>query len=281
MRLAYLILAAAFVASFAGSLHPAFDALATFRVPLSAVMIIAWVCNRRALATLPMAIIAMMGLAWNHALWQAGVDRESNVTLFQHNVRATNTALEELTAAIKTTDPDIITLQEISLVNVGLLTRLQGDYPHQHVCSFGQLYSMAVLSRLPQTESLPICSAKRGLAAMEVMGPDGPGWVASVHLVWPWPYPQRPQSDGIARQIAALEGPVIVAGDFNQLPWSHAVRSITEAAGAQYLGPRRRTFQLLGLPLPLDHVLAASGEVTRLGRIGSDHRALVAQVSFK
>ncbi|MEM6277311.1 MAG: endonuclease/exonuclease/phosphatase family protein [Pseudomonadota bacterium] len=280
MRLAYLILAAAFVASFAGEWHPAFDALATFRVPLSIAMIASWLYTRRR-ATAPLAVVAVVGLLWNHLFWQAGTDRDSNITLFQHNVRATNTSLEELVTAIKDVDPDIITLQEISMLNAGLLPRLQGDYPHQHVCSFGQLYSMAVLSRLPRTDSLPICSYRRGLAAMEVVGPDGPGWVASIHLLWPWPYPQRVQSEGIARQIAELDGPVIVAGDFNQLPWSYAVRSITEAAGAEYLGPRRRTFQLYGMPLPLDHVLAASGEVTRLGRIGSDHRALAARVAFK
>ncbi|MEM1374642.1 MAG: endonuclease/exonuclease/phosphatase family protein [Pseudomonadota bacterium] len=280
MIYAYLILSAAFVASFAGALHPAFDAMATFRVPLSAVMIATWLARRRP-STVPLAIWAVIGLAWNHVFWPVGTDREGTITLFQHNVRATNSALEELASAIKDADPDVITLQEISLVNAGLLTRLQGDYPHQHVCSFGQLYSMAVLSRLPRTDRLPVCSPRRGLAAMEVMGPDGPGWVASVHLYWPWPYQQRPQSDGIARRIAELNGPVIVAGDFNQLPWSYAVRSIAQAGGVTNLGPRRRTFEVLGMPLPIDHVLAASGEVTRLGRVGSDHRALSARVSFQ
>ncbi|MEM8593111.1 MAG: endonuclease/exonuclease/phosphatase family protein, partial [Pseudomonadota bacterium] len=177
-------------------------------------------------------------------------------------------------------DPDVITLQEISPTNEPLLAALRPNYPHQHRCHYGTSYSLAVLSRLPPTSSSPMCSDVRGLAAIEITAPDGPGWVASVHLFWPWPYAQRPQVNEIAERLKALPGRKVVAGDFNQVPWSHAVKTLRRASAANYLGPRRATYSLHGIPLPIDHVLAPTGSVTRIPKHGSKHRGLLARIAF-
>ena len=74
----------------------------------------------------------------------------------------------------------------------------------------------------------------------------------------------------------------MMAGDFNQMPWSHRVRALADAAGGVLAGPARATYHLRGAPLPIDHVVAPGGGAVRPARptLGADHRGIVADVTL-
>ena len=114
---------------------------------------------------------------------------------------------------------------------------------------------------------------------MQLRTPDGPVWLVSVHLHWPYPYRQPEQVELILPILERLEGPVIIGGDFNMVPWSNTMGRIEAAARAEVLGPMVTTYWLRDLvPLSIDHVLApAGGTVFARTWLGSDHAGLVAR----
>ena len=97
-------------------------------------------------------------------------------------------------------------------------------------------------------------------------------WCGSYLFTWngPFLFNQYYQSQIIAERIAGLDGQVLIAGDFNMVPWAGNLQRIEAAAGNHRLGAFRNTFRSGGwlLPLPIDTVLVpkgASGTVDLMG----------------
>jgi len=185
---------------------------------------------------------------------------------------------QALAADILSQAPDVITLQEVSVRNEPLLEMLRRAYPHQHLCRSTSVRGLAVLSRLPAGRSR-FCDPTGGMAGLRLESEFGPVWAVSLHLVWPWPLPQAEQVRRLAPQLAALEAPVILGGDFNMVPWSFAVGRLARASGTRRAGRVPPSFRLGPLPMPIDHVFAPGGG-SALPRpfTGSDHRGLMARV---
>ncbi|MEM8593110.1 MAG: endonuclease/exonuclease/phosphatase family protein [Pseudomonadota bacterium] len=279
----FVLFVLAFLATFLGALHPILDATSVLRMPLAWLLVAFLIFARRHRWLLIPGALAVGTLLWHYTGWHRTVPTGGSLTLFQHNLYFKNRSPEDVITEIERRDPDVITFQEVAARTEFILTRLAGRYPHQHRCRVAEdIYDMAVLSKLPLADGSPVCSPNRGLAALQVASPAGDVWIVSIHLPWPWPFDQPSGLAGAKDTLATLDGPKIVAGDFNNVPWSHAVKSTATAVGARYLGPRRNTFEIevSGIELPLDHVLAPSGQVERLGKLGSDHNALFARVGF-
>jgi endonuclease/exonuclease/phosphatase (EEP) superfamily protein YafD len=190
-----------------------------------------------------------------------------------------NDNLSGLEADIRAADPDVITLQEVSPPNEALLAALADRWPHQHFCPFARVGGTAVVTRLPPLPGRKLCAP--GLAAVEVTGPQGPLWLVSVHLHWPWPYRQSAQLKDLLPLVETMESPVVMAGDFNMVPWSNALAALRWAGGVENAGPTRATY--LGfapwLRLPIDQILAPGGGLVETRpALGSDHLGLRAVV---
>ncbi|WP_095589898.1 endonuclease/exonuclease/phosphatase family protein [Actibacterium ureilyticum] len=275
------VLAVILAAGFGGGLHPAGDSLAVFRVPVAAAMLLVWLIwrPRGPWGALPalFAAAAMVGVI------VASVPRvgAGPLRLYQRNLLHTNTAAEQLAEDIRTRRPDVVTLQEVSDRNAALLQMLARDYPHQVLCPFSGWNGIAILSRYPFRPGSDSCSERRSFASARVVAPQGVFRLYSVHLYWPWPHGQVPQRDRLMADLAAQDGPFVIAGDFNMVPWSRTLAELRRASGTQLAGPVRATRWLGGLPLPIDHVLApGGGRVKRLDRLGSDHAGLWAEIGL-
>ncbi|MEM6897179.1 MAG: endonuclease/exonuclease/phosphatase family protein [Pseudomonadota bacterium] len=282
---------ALFLLSYLGGLHPAADAFTVVRFPLAALVLLglAVPALRVSLPYLAVACLAVSFLLWQGGAWhliekpRLAPPTGEGITLYQRNLLYSNVEIPALVEDVARQDPDVITLQEVSRKNAALLDALRADYPYQVYCA-NPRGGVAVLSRLTPGPEGPVCATPTtpgGAAALNVETSEGQGWIIALHLRWPWPYEQHRQLRDIAPEIAALEGPKILAGDFNAMPWSNAVRRMISTTGARYVGPRRTTFWIGMVPLPLDHVLAGRGSVERLGLAGSDHRGLLARVTFR
>lgn len=274
-------LALALAASYAGALHPGGDSFAVFRVPA-------------ALALLAVALLGLPRGVWRWVMAGAGLAALLGVLavaipraepgplkLYQRNLLHTNTAAAEVAAEILNRSPDVVTLQEVSDQNVALLDHLRKVYPHQWFCPFAGWNGIAILSRFPFRPDSTSCSRGRSFATARVVAPQGVFRLYSVHLYWPWPHGQAAQRDRLVSEIAAQDGPFVIAGDFNMVPWSHTLDVLREASETALAGPVRATRWLSGLPMPIDHVLApGGGRVARLDRMGSDHAGLWAEISL-
>lgn len=262
-----------------GWVHPAGDAAAVVRVPLALIALLGllllrrpriWVFSGGVLCALALGPIALNFV-------QSGEAGE--ITVYNKNMFHRNRDLVGLEADIRESGADVVTLQEASSRNSSVLQSLSDLYPNQVRCSFNGWNTIAILSKHP-LEGEVQCTAWRGAAAVEVAFPQGNAWVVSVHLSWPYPYPQMESAEMVRELIEGLDGPKVVAGDFNVVPWAWSVRMTELAAGGRVLGPRRHTYVLRGLPLPIDHVIAPSGQVERRPRLGSDHFGLLGRVDL-
>lgn len=279
-----------------GGLAAPLDTLALLRVPSAVVLLgTAFVFGGAVrLASLVFALV-MLATCWKgHRQGEPSAD----LILYQKNVFHQNESPHALVADIIASDADVLTLQELSYETAIVKTELSGSYPHVHACTY-RGWEIAVMSRLPFTGTGALCSQSRGLAAVEVLTVQGPVWVASTHIPWPWPFDGWDSGREFAELLAGLSGPIVVAGDFNTVPWAATVTRLARAAGAKVLGPVRGSLRVdpvrmvrgndmtgafdaalgpLAVPLPIDHVLAPGGQRSLRPGLGSDHRGVLARI---
>lgn len=275
----------ALLAGYGGALHPVGDSLAVFRAEIAlAVAALSALClavTMRALAAVALLAAVAAGLPIFLSLNLAAGASDANATLYQKNLSFRIADLAPVEADIRAVAPDFLTLQEVTAANAALLDALADTLPGRQLCPFATVGGVAVASRWPKVAGSGQCLP--GLAAMQVEAPRGPVWAVSVHLHWPWPYGQAEQVQALLPLLRGLDGPVVMAGDFNMVPWSHTLRSVAAATGATLAGPARRTFPLRGgrPVLAIDHALTPyAGETTIRPLLGSDHHGLVARFAL-
>jgi endonuclease/exonuclease/phosphatase (EEP) superfamily protein YafD len=273
-----------------GWLHPFGDSLAVGRgVAAAAILIIAVFAS---FAGLRMAAFVSMLLALltggQVLLAYAWPGLPGPYAIYQKNMLFRNADLVGLEADIRAVGSQIVTLQEVSDPNLAMLTALRDAYPYQQICPGSRVGGTAVLTKLTPVQGTGFCGP--GLAAMQVVGPpkgesgeQDRFWIVSVHLHWPWPYAQAEQVDRLLPILDKLQGPAIMAGDFNMVRWGATVTRMAEILDLRPVGPTFGSYVGLSdmLPLPIDHVFATrGGRVTSRGALGSDHLGLLAEVNI-
>ena len=207
-----------------------------------------------------------------------------NYTIYQKNMLFRNADLPALEADIRTADAQIVTLQEVSDPNLALVSALRDVYPFQQVCPGNRVGGTAILTQLTPVPGTAFCGP--GLAAMQVVaGAEGQDrfWLVSVHLHWPWPYAQAEHVERLLPILDRLQGPAILAGDFNMVRWANSVTRLAEILGVRPAGPTMGSYVGLSslFALPLDHVFTTQGGRVSLRPVaGSDHLGLLAGVEI-
>ena len=201
-------------------------------------------------------------------------------TLYQKNMYYLNADFSGLEADIRAAAPLALTLQEVSPPNLALLDALQDILPHRLHCP-DQGRGATVATALTPVPGGEVCAP--GLAALQVEREGTTLWIVSVHLYWPWPYRQADHTAALLPILEGLEGPVVMAGDFNMVRWGASVQSLAAAARVRPVGATAGTY--LGfapwLRLPIDHAFApGGGRVAYREGFGSDHLGLLAELEL-
>lgn len=281
-RLLVVLAAIALAASFAGNVHGVGDSLAVFRLAIlvGALCAAALVWRWRGAQVLALVVFGIGGVQLADSAF-AIVPEAPDFVLYQKNLLYLERDRTAFIADVIASNADVVTLQEVGPANESMLDALRSAYPHQLLCNDKELRRMAIVSRtaFEVQECFDISGAARVVTQLGGRSVQ----VYSLHLFWPYPYPQ-------ARQVAALE-PVfeaqrteftIVAGDFNMTPWGRSVAAIETATGTERVGRAAATYYLKGYPLAIDHVLASggAGSVQARAKMGSDHLGLIASIVF-
>jgi endonuclease/exonuclease/phosphatase (EEP) superfamily protein YafD len=296
------------IAGFFGKVHPAFDSFSHFRIHLAAMMagcaVVLLACSlvkegAVALAFAAAAVAttsASMSLPWLgqvHAALPAK-DQRAVYRLLHMNVRFDNPEPGRILSLIGRVQPDVITLNEVSMMWAEKLDLLSAAYPHRIVCSFpGRYWQVAILSRRPFAPGAePECDERGAFAVAAVDFGGRQVEVAALHLGWPWPYEQSWQIDNVAPHLARLGDTALLAGDMNATPWSAAVSRVAQAGGLTLAPSPGATWLSRRLPdgfrsfgLPIDQVFSKGdvqvNSVRTLEDSGSDHRPVLVEFSIK
>jgi len=272
---------------FTGSVVPIGDSLAVFRRELAIICalfgVVALGFGKFRISVL--AFIVSIGAGVSLVPWMKKTDEITpTFSLRQHNVFFGNTDLSALFEFANNSGADILTFQEVGTKSKPHIALTQEKYPHYQQCFYGQ-GGVAVMAK----DLGPLvghgCTEKGKLAWIRLHTKVGPVTFASIHQLWPWPSGQYWQSARLASELRNIPRPIIVAGDFNMVPWSATTQLLAEAVGGEIATGLDPTFEIANgfLKLRIDNVIAPKG--SRLGvstteKLGSDHAALWAEIEL-
>jgi endonuclease/exonuclease/phosphatase (EEP) superfamily protein YafD len=259
--------------------------------------------------TLALAVLGFAASAWTYVPeWLSSLPSRPTANgtvlkLMTHNVFGLNYDMKRVAAVIAEENPDIVALQEYFPEQQALDALLKPNYPYAVRCQGGKRANLGLYSKIPFDKEMsekdcPDNAYATQRTAHIIAGftlSDGTHFsVMTTHMDWPFPIErQRQELAAAAQEANAVEGPLIVVGDFNSTPWSYAMKGFEAMTGM-----RRETRNLITFPelftvpqriardgilhttpfLPLDQVFERGVAVTELHRgaqTGSDHLPVV------
>jgi endonuclease/exonuclease/phosphatase (EEP) superfamily protein YafD len=233
-----------------------------------------------------LASIALFAL---NSLAPTAPDRQPDLSMISFNVLGFNPRGADLAAFLASQAPDVAVILEAPALHDDLDT-MNAAFPFNAGCGLGARCDLAVFSRHPlgDVEIIPFFTIHGRLvrAVIEIDGHDVT--LLAAHLTKPyfgdW---HDQQMDRLLEVLEEVEGPVVLAGDFNSQAFVRAFRTHLIGEADMRLASRLQpTWPALGsLPLSMagfaiDHVLvrgAIAPVDVRLidDPIGSNHRGLV------
>jgi endonuclease/exonuclease/phosphatase family metal-dependent hydrolase len=150
------------------------------------------------------------------------------LTVMSYSLCSANTNLPAAVEVIRQARPDLLLLQEVKPDAAEFLQRELADLyaPDSYNLQFSYepAARQALLSRYP-LRPLGLAPALGDAQQVRVELPGGPLTVWNVHVSQPQFWPQHTaQMQALAQAIPAVDGPLIVGGDFNSTPYSDAYR---------------------------------------------------------
>jgi endonuclease/exonuclease/phosphatase (EEP) superfamily protein YafD len=223
------------------------------------------------------------------------------------NVLHLQRGTDGVVAAIKALDPDFVLLQEVESRDVVGLAQALGMQRSHHPNAYHASVNLdgpkatwgnLILSRHPLYEAGSIPNPGGGsFGVWAITEVDGKKFVvANVHLSATWkanPLHVKESGENRARELAALAGswrergspPIIIGGDFNQIPFGNNYAAMTEhwSDALAALGKNDMTFRTGLLQTRVDYMLASQQWLATAGGVvqtdASDHRLIWADLT--
>lgn len=295
------------VAGYFGSVHPAFDAVAHFRVHLAALLFagaVAALFLRLRLAAACAMVVALgailsvgptihiPGIKPVNAAYAPKDQSRPLYRLMQLNLRFNNPEPNKVLSLIGRTQPDVITLDEVSDMWREKIELIRAAYPYRVLCpSESWVGAAAVLSRRP-FDGEGVCDDTDSFAKATVSFGGKAVDIVALHVDWPWPFAQFQRIEGLKPYLGSIGTTALAAGDLNAASWSYAARLIADSGSMKLMPGPGPTWLYRRLPaalrpwigLPLDHVFAKGAidihSIATAGDVGSDHAPLIVEFSL-
>jgi endonuclease/exonuclease/phosphatase (EEP) superfamily protein YafD len=230
-----------------------------------------------------------------HAVGGAPGDR---IRILTANVLTPNRNTDGLIALIRAHKPHVFVTLETDQWWQDRLDVLEPDYPYSMKCPLDNLYGMHVYSQLPLEDEAVQFLVEDDIPSMHALVVLPSGRKVRMHFLHPAPpspteHDESTERDAellvVAKSVAGLDTPVIVAGDLNDVAWSTTTRLFRKISGL--LDPRigRGMFNTFHadhwfLRWPLDHLFHSRhftlGFIRRLPHFGSDHFPMLVELVY-
>ena len=169
------------------------------------------------------------------------VSDTTTVKVMTHNVFGLNYDLQRVNEAIRIEDPDIVALQEFFPEQAGLSDLLKDRYPYAVRCQGGKRANLGLFSKFPFREEMTAGECPENAWGAQRTAHIIAGFTLSngtsfslltTHMDWPYPIErQRDEFAAVAEAANAIEGPLLVVGDFNSTPWSYTMKAFEAETG--------------------------------------------------
>jgi endonuclease/exonuclease/phosphatase (EEP) superfamily protein YafD len=222
----------------------------------------------------------------------------SRLSLLIVNVLMENRDAESLRQLVYATQPDVLLAMETDGWWTRALRPLQPQYPYRVELPRGNTYGMVLYSRLPlenirvrylEHPQVPSIHADLRLPNGRLVAFHGvhPPPPVPLHYLVKGPRYKEVTLLKVGNLVQQKPGPAIVAGDFNDVSWSHTTRLFEADGRLRNVRLGRglyNSFRATSLVLrwPLDHIFVTQhfrlGKLQRLPRIHSDHFPIYAEL---
>ncbi|WP_373055865.1 endonuclease/exonuclease/phosphatase family protein [Zunongwangia sp. H14] len=235
------------------------------------------------------------------------VKPENTVSILLGNVLITNHHAEEFLDIIRNANPDMVLAMEVDDWWVENLQSLNSTYPHRMSLPLDNAYGMALYSKLPleNTKIRFFNHSRVPSFHADVKLPSGKRFrFHGMHPVAPFPSDKYPENIGdggkdeqkevalqkLGKIVAREEIPSLVAGDFNDVSWSHTSRLLEKEDILDNVRIGRglyNTFNAKSLMMrwPLDHFFVSEEfsvvKIQRLPKFHSDHFPILAELALE
>lgn len=211
------------------------------------------------------------------------------------NILTRNNRYADVMEEIVATDPDLLLVMEVDRLWMRELAQLSQRYPHRVGIVTAHNFGMVLFSKTPFASKqiyewgrfrIPYINATIRQTNGQVIR------VYGVHAVPPVRKERlrdnQQQRKVLMTEASQFEGPVIMLGDWNDTPWSRSYKQILSGTGFKNAAsgsiplPTWRPFFFGGLMI--DHIFVKGFQIRNWhvgGDIGSDHRAVIAEVQVQ
>jgi endonuclease/exonuclease/phosphatase (EEP) superfamily protein YafD len=209
-----------------------------------------------------------------------------------------NRDANRLLALVQAYSPDLLVTMESDQWWQDALVLLEEVMPYTVKCPLDNRYGMHLYSRLPLDDAHVEYIVEDDVPSIHAVVTLPSGAEVRLHVLHPAPPSPTENSESeerdaelivVARRLADARGPILVAGDFNDIPWSRAAQLFRGISGLCDPRVGRGLFNTFHarIPLmrwPLDHLYHSAHfalvRIQRLGDIGSDHFPLYANLAL-
>ena len=222
---------------------------------------------------------------------------ENSFSIMISNVLIKNRDSEDFLKVVRKHNPDIVMAMEVNKWWIQQLVPLKKKYSYVVEIPNEAAYGLAVYSRFPLKNKEIKYLKHQNVPSLhcEVTLPGGKKFkFHAVHPVAPFPSDKYPDNEGeeevalskVGKMVLKDSLPVLVAGDFNDVSWSHTTRLFGESAKLHNVRLGRGLFNTFNakswiMRWPLDHFFVSRKfrvvKLERLSRIGSDHFPMYAE----
>jgi len=223
---------------------------------------------------------------------------DDTIAFLASNVLMPNRNADALLQQIRAYDPDIVVALETDDWWQDKLDTLVQRYPYTIKCPQDNLYGMHVYSRLLLEEVAIQFLVEDGVPSMHALVSLRSGQKVQVHFLHPAPPSPTENEESterdaellvVAKSVAQVRLPVIVAGDLNDVAWSATTRLFRKISGL--LDPRvgRGMFNSFHAKYPfvrwpLDHLFHSRHfvlvDIKRMPSIDSDHFPMFIKLAY-
>jgi len=227
------------------------------------------------------------------------IERKNTFSMLVVNVLMPNRNADLLLDVVNRERPDLLLVMEPDAWWHGKLKPLWPQFPHRVCRPQSNTYGMELFSRFDLISPRVEERLEKGVPSIStrVKLPSGVEFeLRCVHPKPPSPHeaasstPRDSELLMVGREVADSKVPVVVAGDLNDVAWSHSTRLFQRTS--HLLDPRRGRWLLntynAKIPLvrwPLDHFFHSRcftlGEIKRLPAIGSDHFPIFVKLTYE